>query len=197
VATRKSGAEETRQRVEAAIKELGYSPNVAARNLAQGRQCSYWPFVQQSELRLPKRIIGRKYWNRGRPLRMPDHLGKKCGGPKRANGDREASAVMASAEIILPPPLSDSKVALEALRGPPGFHSLPWQRDARKQKACRCASTITRAAARDDTLPFVIGSPKRSALFSVRRTRRPAANAMRDSRRRCMRPNWRYARDWV
>ncbi len=95
--------------------------------------------------------------------------------------------------IILPPPLSDSKVALEAQ--PPGFHSSPQRTPGSRRPAG--AHQRLRGCRRNDTLPlchwvtkkigFILGAPNH---------RRPAANATQGLRRRCMRPP-EVRRDWV
>jgi LacI family transcriptional regulator len=104
---------ETRQRVEAAIKELGYSPNVAARNLAKAASIHIGLLYNNpSSAYLNELLVG--------VLEQSSHAGcqvvlEKCG----AKSERTAIEKLLRdgvGGIILPPPLSDSKVALEALR---------------------------------------------------------------------------------
>jgi LacI family transcriptional regulator len=104
---------EMRQRVQAAIKELGYSPNVAARNLARAATVHIGLlYSNPSAAYLNELLVG--------VLEQSSHVGcqivlEKCG----ARNERSAIERLLRGGvggIILPPPLSDSKVALEALR---------------------------------------------------------------------------------
>jgi LacI family transcriptional regulator len=104
---------ETRQRVEAAIKELGYSPNVAARNLAKAASVHIGLlYTNPSAAYMNELLVG--------VLEQSSHTGcqivlEKCG----ARNERTVIEKLMRdgiTGVILPPPLSDSKVALEALR---------------------------------------------------------------------------------
>jgi LacI family transcriptional regulator len=104
---------ETRQRVEAAIEELGYSPNVAARNLAKAASVHIGLLYNNpSSAYMNELLVG--------VLEQSSRAGcqivlEKCGtrGERTVIGKLLRDGV---GGIILPPPLSDSKVALEALR---------------------------------------------------------------------------------
>jgi len=104
---------EMRQRVQAAIKELGYSPNVAARNLARASTVHIGLlYSNPSAAYLNELLVG--------VLEQSSHAGcqivlEKCG----ARNERSVIEKLLRDGvdgIILPPPLSDSRVALEALR---------------------------------------------------------------------------------
>jgi LacI family transcriptional regulator len=103
----------TRQRVQAAVKELGYSPNVAARNLARASTVHIGLLYNNpSAAYLNELLVG--------VLEQSSHAGcqivlEKCG----ARNERAAIERLIRdgvGGIILPPPLSDSNIALEALR---------------------------------------------------------------------------------
>ena len=103
----------TRQRVEAAVKELGYSPNVAARNLARASSLHIGLLYNNpSAAYLNELLVG--------VLEQSSHAGcqivlEKCGARnERAAIDRLVKDGVGG--VILPPPLSDSNSALEALR---------------------------------------------------------------------------------
>ncbi|MGD0940219.1 MAG: LacI family DNA-binding transcriptional regulator [Terracidiphilus sp.] len=104
--------EQTRQLVQAAIKELGYVPDVAARNLAKGSTIQIGlVYSNPSTAYLNELLIG--------VLEQSRHEGcqvilQKCGarGERAAIGDLVDDGVNG---VILPPPLSDSKAALETL----------------------------------------------------------------------------------
>ena len=103
----------TRQRVEAAVKELGYSPNVAARNLARAQSLHIGLLYNNpSAAYLNELLVG--------VLEQSSQAGcqivlEKCGvRNERAAIDRLVRDGVGG--IILPPPLSDSNVALEAVR---------------------------------------------------------------------------------
>jgi LacI family transcriptional regulator len=105
--------EATRQRVEAAVKELGYSPNVAARNLARAASLHIGLLYNNpSAAYLNELLVG--------VLEQSSQAGcqivlEKCG----ARNERTAIERLVSdgvGGIILPPPLSDSNAALEAVR---------------------------------------------------------------------------------
>jgi LacI family transcriptional regulator len=102
-----------RQRVQSAIKELGYSPNVAARNLAKASTVHIGLlYSNPSAAYLNELLVG--------VLEQSSHAGcqivlEKCG----ARNERSVIEKLLRDGvdgIILPPPLSDSKVALETLR---------------------------------------------------------------------------------
>ena len=103
----------TRQRVQAAVKELGYSPNVAARNLARAASLHIGLLYNNpSAAYLNELLVG--------VLEQSSQAGsqivlEKCG----ARNERTAIERLLRdgvGGIILPPPLSDSNIALEALR---------------------------------------------------------------------------------
>jgi LacI family transcriptional regulator len=102
-----------RQRVQAAIKEMGYSPNVAARNLARASTVHIGLlYSNPSAAYLNELLVG--------VLEQSSHAGcqivlEKCG----ARNERKVIEKLLRDGvdgIILPPPLSDSKIALAALR---------------------------------------------------------------------------------
>jgi LacI family transcriptional regulator len=104
---------ETLQRVQYAIKELGYTPNVAARNLAKAATVHLGLLYNNpSAAYLNELLVG--------VLEQSSHVGcqivlEKCG----ARNERAAIERLLRdgiGGIILPPPLSDSKVVLSALR---------------------------------------------------------------------------------
>ena len=105
--------EHMRQRVQAAIKELGYSPNVAARNLARAATVHIGLLHNNpSAAYLNELLVG--------VLEQSSRAGcqlvlEKCG----ARNERTAIERLLGdgvGGVILPPPLSDSNIALEALR---------------------------------------------------------------------------------
>ena len=105
--------EHMRQRVQAAIKELGYSPNVAARNLARAATVHIGLLYNNpSAAYLNELLVG--------VLEQSSRAGcqlvlEKCG----ARNERTAIERLLGdgvGGVILPPPLSDSNIALEALR---------------------------------------------------------------------------------
>jgi LacI family transcriptional regulator len=104
---------ETLQRVQEAIKELGYTPNVAARNLAKAATVHIGLLYNNpSAAYLNELLVG--------VLEESSQVGcqivlEKCG----ARNERAAIERLIRdgiSGIILPPPLSDSKVAMAALR---------------------------------------------------------------------------------
>jgi LacI family transcriptional regulator len=104
---------ETLRRVREAIKELGYTPNVAARNLAKAATVHIGLLYNNpSAAYLNELLVG--------VLEQSSHAGcqivlEKCGARnERAAIERLLRDGMGG--VILPPPLSDSKVALAALR---------------------------------------------------------------------------------
>jgi LacI family transcriptional regulator len=103
----------TRQRVQAAVKELGYSPNVAARNLARAASLHIGLLYNNpSAAYLNELLVG--------VLEQSSQAGcqivlEKCG----IRNERTAIERLIRdgvGGIILPPPLSDSNIALDALR---------------------------------------------------------------------------------
>jgi LacI family transcriptional regulator len=103
----------TRQRVQAAVKELGYSPNVAARNLARAASLHIGLLYNNpSAAYLNELLVG--------VLEQSSQAGcqivlEKCG----VRNERTAIERLIRdgvGGIILPPPLSDSNIALDALR---------------------------------------------------------------------------------
>jgi LacI family transcriptional regulator len=102
-----------RERVDAAIKELGYSPNVAARNLARASTVHIGLLYNNpSAAYLNELLVG--------VLEQSSRAGcqivlEKCG----ARNERTAVERLLRdgvGGIILPPPLSDSNIAMSALR---------------------------------------------------------------------------------
>jgi LacI family transcriptional regulator len=103
----------TRQRVQAAVKELGYQPNLAARNLARATSLHIGLLYNNpSAAYLNELLVG--------VLEQSSQAGsqivlEKCGvRNERTAIDRLVRDGVGG--IILPPPLSDSNIALEALR---------------------------------------------------------------------------------
>ncbi len=103
----------TRRRVEAAVKELGYFPNVAARNLARASTQHFGLLYNNpSAAYLNELLVG--------VLEQSSRAGceivlEKCGlRNERAAIERLLRDGVSG--IILPPPLSDSNVALDAVR---------------------------------------------------------------------------------
>jgi LacI family transcriptional regulator len=106
-------SKETRERVQAAIRELGYSPNISARNLARASTLHLGLiYSNPSAAYLNEFLVG--------VLKASSHSGcqillEKCG----SRGERTAIRKLLGDGvdgIILPPPLSDSKGAREILR---------------------------------------------------------------------------------
>lgn len=103
-----------RRRVQAAVKELGYSPNVAARNLARASSLHIGLLYNNpSAAYLNELLVG--------VLEQSSHAGcqivlEKCGA-RNARTAIERLLRDGVEGIILPPPLSDSNIALEALSG--------------------------------------------------------------------------------
>src|SRR5215469_13448745 len=103
----------TRQRVQAAVKELGYQPNLAARNLARATSLHIGLLYNNpSAAYLNELLVG--------VLEQSSQAGsqvvlEKCGvRNERTAIDRLVHDGVGG--IILPPPLSDSNIALDALR---------------------------------------------------------------------------------
>ena len=103
----------TRQRVQAAVKELGYQPNLAARNLARATSLHIGLLYNNpSAAYLNELLVG--------VLEQSSQAGsqivlEKCGvRNERTAIDRLVRDGVGG--IILPPPLSDSNIALEATR---------------------------------------------------------------------------------
>jgi LacI family transcriptional regulator len=103
---------ETRQRVQAAVKTLGYSPNIAARNLARAAAVHIGLLYNNpSAAYLNEFLVG--------VLEQSSHAGcqivlEKCG----SGNERDAIARFLRDGIdgvILPPPLSDSALILETI----------------------------------------------------------------------------------
>ncbi|HUK03321.1 MAG TPA: LacI family DNA-binding transcriptional regulator [Steroidobacteraceae bacterium] len=104
---------ETRERVQSAIAKLGYSPNVAARNLAKASTVHIGLLYNNpSAAYMNELLVG--------VLEESSHAGcqvllEKCGTRnERSVIDKLLRDGVGG--IILPPPLSDSKLALDALR---------------------------------------------------------------------------------
>ena len=104
---------ETRKRVDAAIKHFGYSPNVAARNLARAASVHIGLLYNNpSAAYMNELLVGVLEYSRKAGCQI---LLEKCG----TRGERTAiEKLMADGVggIILPPPLSDSRVAIDALK---------------------------------------------------------------------------------
>src|ERR1700751_2933459 len=105
--------EHMRARVQAAIKELGYSPNVSARNLARAATVHIGLLYNNpSAAYLNELLVG--------VLEQSSRAGcqlvlEKCGARnERAVIERLLGDGVGG--VILPPPLSDSNIALDALR---------------------------------------------------------------------------------
>jgi LacI family transcriptional regulator len=104
---------ETSRRVRDAIKELGYTPNVAARNLAKAATVHIGLLYNNpSAAYLNELLVG--------VLEQSSQLGcqivlEKCG-PRNERAAIERLLSDGIGGFILPPPLSDSKVVLTALR---------------------------------------------------------------------------------
>jgi len=104
---------ETRERVQEAIAKLGYSPNVAARNLAKASTVHIGLLYNNpSAAYMNELLVG--------VLEQSSHAGcqvllEKCGA-KNERSVIEKLLRDGVSGIILPPPLSDSKLALETLR---------------------------------------------------------------------------------
>ena len=105
--------EHMRARVQAAIKELGYSPNVSARNLARAATVHIGLLYNNpSAAYLNELLVG--------VLEQSSRAGcqlvlEKCG----ARNERTAIERLLGdgvGGVILPPPLSDSNIALDALK---------------------------------------------------------------------------------
>ena len=105
--------EETRRRVQEAIAQLGYSPNIAARNLAKAATIHIGLlYANPSANYLNELLVG--------VLEQSSRAGcqvllEKCG----ARNERSVIRKLLDdgvGGIILPPPLSESKAALETLR---------------------------------------------------------------------------------
>ncbi len=105
--------EHMRQRVQAAIKELGYQPNVAARNLARAAPVHIGLLYNNPSVAyLNELLVGVLEQTRRAGCQL---VLEKCG----ARNERTAIERLLGdgiGGIILPPPLSDSNIALEALR---------------------------------------------------------------------------------
>jgi LacI family transcriptional regulator len=104
---------ETRKRVEAAIKHFGYSPNVAARNLARAATVHIGLLYNNpSAAYMNEVLVGVLEHSRQAGCQI---LLEKCG-----NRNERAAVEKLVADgvggIILTPPLSDSRVTIEALR---------------------------------------------------------------------------------
>src|ERR1700733_7375095 len=101
------------KRVRAAVKELGYSPNIAARNLAKAASLHIGLLYNNpSAAYLNELLVG--------VLQQSGHAGcqivlEKCG-PHNERSAIERLLRDGVGGVILPPPLSDSDTALEALR---------------------------------------------------------------------------------
>jgi LacI family transcriptional regulator len=160
--------DETRQRVQAAITELGYSPNVAARNLAKASTIHIGlVYNNPSSAYLNELLVG--------VLEQSSHAGcqvvlEKCG----IRGERAAITNLIKDGvngIILPPPLSDSRAALETLRATKlPFIAVAGGRPEEKGLSVRindfeAAAAMTRyllsLGHRD--LGFIVGAPNQTA----------------------------------
>jgi LacI family transcriptional regulator len=159
---------ETRQRVEAAIKELGYIPNVAARNLAKGASLHIGLLYNNpSSAYMSELLVG--------VLEHSSHAGcqtvlEKCG----VKSERTAIQKLLRdgvGGIILAPPLSDSKVALEALQAAKiPFISVGTGRSDTKGLSvrindCEAAAAMTRylLSLGHQKIGFILGAPNQAA----------------------------------
>jgi len=106
--------DETRQQVQAAIRRVRYSPNVAARNLAKAEVARIGLLYNNpSSSYLNEFLVGVLENNAQAGCQL---VLEKCS----ARNERTAIEKLRKDGVdgvILPPPLSDSRVALEALRG--------------------------------------------------------------------------------
>ena len=160
--------DETRERVQAAIRELGYSPNVPARNLAKASTVHIGlVYNNPSSAYLNELLVG--------VLEQSSDAGcqvvlEKCG----VRGERAAITKLIKDGvngIILPPPLSDSRAALEALRATKlPFIAVAGGRPEAKGLSVRindfeAAAAMTRyllsLGHRD--LGFIVGAPNQTA----------------------------------
>ncbi len=104
---------ETRKRVDAAIKHFGYSPNVAARNLARAATVHIGMLYNNpSAAYLNELLVGVLEHSRKAGSQI---LLEKCG-PRGERAAVEKLVADGVGGIIMTPPLSDSRVAIEALR---------------------------------------------------------------------------------
>jgi LacI family transcriptional regulator len=155
--------DETRQRVQAAITELGYSPDVAARNLAKASTIHIGlVYNNPSSAYLNELLVG--------VLEQSSHAGcqvvlEKCG----IRGERAAITNLIKDGvngIILPPPLSDSRAALETLRAKKlPFIAVAGGRPVEKGLSVRindfeAAAAMTRYLL---SLGFIVGAPNQTA----------------------------------
>ncbi len=103
---------ETRKRVEAAIKHFGYSPNLAARNLARAATVHIGLLYNNpSAAYLNELLVGVLEQSRRAGCQI---LLEKCG-TRNERAAVEKLVADGVGGIILPPPLSDSRAAIEAL----------------------------------------------------------------------------------
>jgi LacI family transcriptional regulator len=103
---------ETRKRVEAAIKHFGYSPNVAARNLARAAAVHIGLLYNNpSAAYMNELLVGVLEHSRKAGCQI---MLEKCG-PRGERAAVEKLLADGVGGIILPPPLSDSRVAIDAL----------------------------------------------------------------------------------
>ena len=131
---------ETRKRVEAAIKHFGYSPNVAARNLARAASVHIGlMYNNPSAAYMNELLVGVLEHSRKAGCQI---LLEKCGTPRRAYRGREALADGVGG-IILTPPLSDSRA--HRCAAVPGY-SLRGRgcRAASRAAAWRCGSMTSK-----------------------------------------------------
>lgn len=107
--------EETRERVQEAVRRLGYSPNIAARNLATGEPAQIGMlYANPSAVYLSQFLIGAL----GRARRAGCHLLIEPCEEETEQAQRQAARDFASMRVqgvLLPPPLSGSSAVTEEL----------------------------------------------------------------------------------
>lgn len=159
---------ETRARVQAAITKLGYSPNVAARNLAKASTVYIGLLYNNpSAAYMNELLVG--------VLEQSSHAGcqvllEKCGSRnERTVIDKLLRDGVSG--IILPPPLSDSKLALDTVRAA----KVPFIAVARGRPAVEglsvrindfeAAAAMTRylLALGHHNIGFILGAPNQTA----------------------------------
>ena len=159
---------ETRERVQNAIAKLGYSPNVAARNLAKASTVHIGLLYNNpSAAYMNELLVG--------VLEQSSHDGcqvllEKCG-VRNERSVIEKLLRDGVAGIILPPPLSDSKIALDTVRAARvPFIAVATGRPAADGMSVRindfeAAAAMTRylLSIGHKNIGFIIGAPNQTA----------------------------------
>jgi LacI family transcriptional regulator len=160
--------DDTRDRVQQAIAKLGYSPNVAARNLAKASTLHIGLLYNNpSAAYMNELLVG--------VLEQSSHDGcqvllEKCG----ARNERSVIEKLLGdgvSGIILPPPLSDSKLALQTVRGAKvPFIAIATGRPAGDGLSVRindfeAAAAMTRylLSLGHQNIGFIVGAPNQTA----------------------------------